>query len=91
MCEVNLDVGDTIFFQGSLLEHGVTPSYDENVERYMIGFEWKPFEQGTGTEQESLCNKFRHASLLPILLQCVVPYFNACALFAACHWLFNGF
>lgn len=89
--DADLKLGDTIFFQGSMIEHGVRSSVDSTSERYMIGFQWKPVEnhhkdgvQDKEIEPESFCNKLRHAPISTYVLELFWPTTLYNLLFMAC-------
>lgn len=59
-----LDVGEGIFFQGTKTYHGVESTGDENMKRYMVGWQ---YSTDNSIKDKSLCNQFRSASTFKII------------------------
>ena len=66
-----LDIGEGLFFKGTKTFHGVGNTGDENMKRYMIGWQ---YSTDNSIKTKSLCNMFRSATSLEIL-KTVIPHF----------------
>jgi hypothetical protein len=71
---VDLAIGDGLIFQGSRTYHGVSPSDDQDMVRYMIGFQFrKKVIATTGKEPKSICSECRDKSIGHIAVYDFMP------------------
>lgn len=81
---VPLDIGDAIIFRGTTTYHSVEPSTDVNMERFVVGFQYKILRKNKSKEFKSLANQLRgkyaidyFKLLLPYtLLISIIVYYN---------------
>ena len=67
----NLKIGDGLIFQGTRTYHGIQPSNDEEMERYVIGWQ---YSTDLSVKTKSICAELRGKSIMEGI-RTIVPHF----------------
>lgn len=81
-----LDVGEGLFFKGTRTFHGVGNTGDENMKRYMIGWQ---YSTDNNVKTKSLCNMFRSATSMEIIIT-LLPHFLIPLAISYAFYIFIG-